>query len=406
MSSQQGYIGTLPSLYGAYPQTLSAGVSVSQQVNSLTNITTYGALVLPFDVKEFLSKNKPQNDPKTVNNFKGKLRSALNLSPNESLIKGALKSPIQTFETLSEYMKDDRAEISKLTTVIGSKFSGIAVAQALSSGKVSSKEALDYLFMGFAPALGVTGSLFGYSGLTQLKDALSNGSIDVGSFLSGFTRTLKGAVDLKDLITRRQARIANNIVEFDLTLSHSENYQSETPDRRVQSGQSLNEYVHNMPETFDVQCALQEGKRYSKAEFRAIIQQVRNTKGVVSLILGDEMFDNLIITNFAPSHDCTKSGMDYTLSLKKIVRSDIDTTTEVTISDKPDMLDDDSRNASGSGSVGGLGTSVKDVSVPNIKVPEYQTPEITTTNFKSIVQRVQEGESWLSAIQEGTLYGN
>ena len=208
------------------------------------------------------------------------------------------------------------------------------------------------------------------------------------------------------MITRRQARIANNIVEFDLTLSHSENYQSETPDRRVQSGQSLNEYVHNMPETFDVQCALQEGKRYSKAEFRAIIQQVRNTKGVVSLILGDEMFDNLIITNFAPSHDCTKSGMDYTLSLKKIVRSDIDTTTEVTISDKPDMLDDDSRNASGSGSVGGLGTSVKDVSVPNIKVPEYQTPEITTTNFKSIVQRVQEGESWLSAIQEGTLYGN
>lgn len=397
MASQQGYIGTLPSLHGAYPTTLNASVSVSQQINSNTNITTYGALVLPFDAKEFLEKNKPQNNSKTVNDFKGKLRSALNLSPNESLIKGALKSPIQTFETLSEYMKDERSQMSKLTTVIGSKFSGIAVAQALSSGKVSSKEALDYLFMGFAPALGVTGSLLGYSGLTQLKDALANGTIDVGSFLSGFTRTLKGAVDLKDLITNRQGRVAGNIVEFDLTLSHSENYQSETPDRRVQSGQSLNEYIHNMPETFEVQCALQEGKRYSKAEFRAIIQQVRNTKGVVSLILGDEMFDNLVITNFAPSNDCTKSGMDYSLSFKKIVRSDIDTSTEVTISNKPEALDKDSTRSS----VGGLG-GVQDVKVPDIKVPEYQAPEITTTNIKTFFEKANEpGSSILRVLQGG-----
>lgn len=395
MASQQGYIGTLPAL-GGYPY--QASISTTQQASNVTNITTYGALVLPFDVKEFLKKNKPQNNPKTVNNFKGKLRSALNLSPNESLIKGALKSPIQTFETLSEYMKDDRAEISKLTTVIGSKFSGIAVTQALSSGKVSSKEALDYLFMGFAPALGITGSLFGYSGLTQLKDALANGSIDVGSFVSGFTRTLKGAVDLKDKLTNKQGRVGNNIVEFDLTVSHNENYQSETPDRRVQNGQSLNEYIHNMPETFDVQCALQEGKRYSKSEFRAIIQQVRNTKGVVSLILGDEMFDNLVITGFSPTNDCSKSGMDYTLSLKKIIQSSIDTQTEVTISNRPELLDKD--NISNSSGIGGIGSSVKDVSVPNIKVPEYQAPQIVTTNVKSFLERAQE-TSYLRALQDG-----
>ena len=324
----------------ASQQVLTGGVTQSN-TSVINKITTYGALVLPFDAKKLLEENKTKTNPKTKNTFKGQLRSALNLSPNESLIKGALKSPIQTFETLSEYMKDERSQMSKLTTVIGSKFSGIAVAQALANGKVTSKEALDYLFMGFAPALGVTGSLFGYSGLTQLKDALSNGSIDVGSFLNGFTRTLKGAVDLKDMLTRKKGRVGGDIIEFDLTISHNENYQSETPDRRVQSGQSLNEYIHNMPDGFDVQCALQEGKRYSKPEFRAIMKLIQKRKEVVSLILGNEMFDNLIITNFLPTNDCSKSGMDYTLSFKKITRSDIDTKTQVIISTKPEGLDED-----------------------------------------------------------------
>lgn len=375
-------------------QILIGGISQSSP-STLSQITTYGALVLPFDVQEFLEKNKPQTNPKTVNDFKGKLRSALNISENESLIKGILKSPVQTFETLSTYMKDERSQMSKLTTIIGSKFSGIAVAQALANGKVTSQEALDYLFMGFAPALGVTGSLLGYSGLTQLKDALANGSVDVGSFLSGFTRTLKGAVDLKDMLTNKEGRVSNNIVEFDLTVSHNETYQSETPDRRVQSGQSLNEYIHNMPITFDVQCALQEGKRYSKSEFRAIIQQVRNTKGVVSLILGDEMFDNLAITNFAPTNDCSKSGMDYNLSFKKITRSDIDTKTEVIISSKPESLTESSSSKIGSLASGN-----------NVKTPSIQSNENIKNDLASTVKEVyknkKRGETWMySLFREG-----
>ena len=77
---------------------------------------------------------------------------------------------------LAEYMQDKR-NINKLGSafgIIGSKFSGIAVVQALIDGKITSKEALDYLFMGFAPAIGIQGSLMGYSGLNQLKSAFYN----------------------------------------------------------------------------------------------------------------------------------------------------------------------------------------------------------------------------------------
>jgi len=344
------------------------------QVN-LSNIKTYGALILPFDKEKVFQQAEVQNNPKTVTSFKGKMISALKGAP--SAIKNAIANPVQTFRDLADYMNDNRDKISGLMNDISCKFSGIAVTQALIDGKVTSKEALDYLFMGFAPALGVQGSLMGYSGLNQMKDALSNGTINVGAFISGFTRTLKGLTDLKDTFSKKEGETGKEVLEFDLTISHNETYQSETPDRRVQSGQSLNEYVHNMPEIFTVNCALQEGKRYSKSEFRAILKYLRERKETVQLVLGDEVFDSLILTDFNPNHDCTKSGMDYTLSFKKITRSDIDTTTEVTIQKVPIKQSDKisgSASASGSGSKGYTDLSSGDY--PNFNPSDQLTKDI------------------------------
>ena len=340
---------------------------VQSYINGNTNaniegISSYGALLLPFDLDLAEEQAQTQTDPKEKTSFMGKLKSAIknskdNLSENIKQNKNV--------KILAEYMQDKR-NIEKLGSafgVVGSKFSGIAVTQAIIDGKITSKEARDYFFMGFAPAIGVQGSLMGYSGLSQMKDALTNGDINVGEFISGFRTTLKGATDLKDMLTKKNTISSANIIEFDLTISHNMTFQSEAADRRVQRGQSLNEYVHNMPDIFSVSCALQEGKRYSKAEFKAIIQEVRRKKEVVSLILGDELFDNLILTDFSPNEDCSKSGMDYTLSFKKINRSDIDTTTEVTIQQAPKTLEEDSSmTIGGVGSLeGGKGLGIKDV---------------------------------------------
>lgn len=367
-------------------------IQTANDTRNKNGITTYGALLLPFDI----ARDKVQNNAKVTNNFKGKLTSALKNAP--STIKNAVAHPSQTFKNLAQYMKDNRNEISGLMNTIGSKFSGIAVTQALLDGKVTSKEALDYLFMGFAPALGVQGSLMGYSGLNQMKEALSDGSINVGSFVSGFTRTLKGATDLKDMLTNKQARTSANVIQFDLTISHNETMQSETPDRRVQSGQSLNEFVHNMPQTFEVQCALQEGKRYSKAEFRAILDYLRNRKEVVQLVLGDELFDNLILTNFNSSNDCSKSGMDYTLSFKKITFSEIDDKTEVTVQVMPQAIDNQTiTNINSNGNGNG---SLKDLTSGNVQMPTINQDNI----MKDVAQQLKNvttkdnGSSWAYAI--------
>ena len=363
------------------PFNLTTQIQTSNEIRGQEGITSYGALLLPFDV----TREKVVQDVKIKQNLKNK-------------IKSAIKNPTQTFKTLSKYMTDNRQKISGVMTTIGSKFSGIAVAQAIKDGNVSTSEALDYLFMGYAPALGITGSLFGYSGLKQLKDSLANGNIDVGSFINGFSRTLKGVTDLADTITNKKNHTSKNVIEFDLTVSHNETYQSETPDRRVQSGQSLNEFIHNMPETIDVQCALQDGRRYSKAEFRAILKYLRDRKETVQLVLGDELFDSLILTNFNPSHDCTKSGMDYSLSFKKIYRNDIDTKTEVTIQKVPIAMKDENELSisSNTGSLKSL-TSGKmgDVKMPNIENPDIKKD--ISGMVKDIIKN-HGGESYLYSI--------
>jgi len=346
--------------------------SISQNNITSSDITTYGALILPYDLTIAKEQNKIQINAKIVTNFCGKLQSALKNSPQT--IKNAITNPTQTFKNLADYMKDNRQEISGVMNTIGSKFSGIAVTQAIINGKVTSREALDYLFMGFAPALGIQGSLMGYSGLHEMKDAFSNGTINVGQFVNGFSKTLKGATDLKDMLSKKEPNQKGNILEFDLTLSHSESYQSETPDRRVQSGQTLNEFIHNMPITFEVQCALQEGKRYSKTEFRAILENLRKEKKTVSLILGDEIFDNLILTNFNPTHDCTKSGMDYTLSFKKITRSDVIADKEVIVQTKPATLDKDMQKTV---SYGGLSRDTGSSKANTPKLPKIDDPKVS-----------------------------
>jgi len=347
------------------------------------NISTYGAILIPLEkVKE-----EEEATAKEKNNLKGKLTSAFKQAGQN--IKNQFSNVTQELKEATNSLLS--GDVSKMTPIM-SKFSGIAVAQAIIDGKVTSKEALDYLFMGFAPALGVQGSLMGYSGLNQLKDALANGTINVGAFVSGLARTVKGANDLKNQLLNKETKSNYQIIEIDLTISHSENYQSETPDRRVQSGQSLNEYIHNMPITFDVQCALQDGKRYSASEFKRIIQEIRRTKKTVSLILGDEKYDNLVLTGFVPNNDCTRSGMDYTLSFKKITWSEIEKNAEVTIQKIPIQKSDTTLTT------GSLGSS--DASMPTLA---DVANESGLTDFAN--QKKEKYESSLSVLAH-SLRGN
>ena len=350
---------------------------------------TYGAIILPYTPKVFA----PKVDPKEKTSLMGKLTSAKDKAVGA--LKNAVTNPTQTFKDMATYLYDHRSEMMNYATnlQLTSKFSGIAVAQILVSGKVTSKEALDYLFMGFTPALGVTASAMGYSGITQMKDALTNGSIDVGGLVSGFTKTQKSIVQLKDQLMGKTTLTKGDVIEFDLTISHNESYTSETPDRRVENGNTLSETVHNLPPTFDVSVALQDGKRYTHGEIRAIFTELRDKKVPVQLALGDEIFSDLILTGFNPTNDCTKSGMDYNLSFKQITIGYVDLTQEIVIQELPISMQETTTSISGIGSSKGVG-------IGSIQVPNYKsdfndlanpTNKVKYNTKLSVAENVRQG---------------
>lgn len=302
---------------------------------------TYASIIFPYDYKKaYLNAN-----PKTKESLKGKLTSAAHSGKN------FLENAGKVYDVLGDYMQTAEATVCK--------FSGIAVAQMLANGKVTNQEALDYLFLGFAPAMDQQAIAMGYSGATQMKDAIKNGTINVDSFVSGFSKTLKGITDYRLGQKNKNDEKSKYILELDVTLNHNEQYQSESPDRRVENGISYQEVLHNLPEIFSLECGFSELKgRYTLTEFKGYLKQLRDSKTVFSMTIGDEQLDNLVLQNFNPSVVGARSGLDYTLELKKIHVGSVELT-PITI--EPLDVSLYSQNESGAG----IGTGVSNVNIPN-----------------------------------------
>lgn len=266
---------------------------------------TYAKLILPYNPTD----NQLKVDPKDQQSLKGKLKTAFKKAG--ATLKNAVENPGDTMKNLGKYLQQNEDELVN-------KFSGIAIAQLMASGKITNKDALDYLFLGALPALNQTYSALGYSGLEQMKTALTNGTINVGQFVNGFTKTLKSVTDLRNKVKNIDSFKAKNIIELDITYSHQEQYLSEIGDRRVQEGITWAEFVHNLPETFSLTCGIQDGKRYGVQEFKDTLKMLRNKKVPFSIEIDEELTDTIFLQNFSPTREGATNGLEYVLELKKV----------------------------------------------------------------------------------------
>lgn len=351
---------------------------------------TYGFIEIPEDIKDIL--NQERKNSASTQKSKANISDAFKKAGET--IKNSITNPTQTINNLTNFLNDKNIQavggvLSNTVNAITTKFSGIAMAQLLVNGKITSQTALDYLFLGFAPALNQTGVALGYGGLTQIKNAMKSGSINVGQFIGGFSKILKGIYD--------EAKI-NNIVKefnsdrriyFDMTMTDSSNMQSETPDRRVEKGNDLSEFCHNMPITYDVQCELQDGKRYSKEEFRGILRDLRDKKTPVTLYLGEEHFNNLILQGFSPNgQGSQKGGYEYSLQFKEITKGSVEEIEIVAFANAP-MRRADDVNASVkaiSNTSNNISNSSKQVSTPNTE--NGKTNNVKQKQSKSIGYKI------------------
>lgn len=296
---------------------------------------TYANLILPYDI----IKQDVTTSPKEKLSLKGKLTSAFKKAG--AGIKNAVTNPGQTMKNLGKYMQQNEDKILN-------KFSGIAVAQILATGKITSKQAADYLFLGALPALNQTYAALGYSGVQQMKSALMNGTINVGQFVNGFTKVLKAGTDYKNRVKNISNFTDRNVIEIDITYNHSEDYLSEIGDRRVQEGITWAEFVHNLPETFSLTCGIQDGKRYTVSEFKDMLKLLRNKKVPFTIQIDEEKIDNVLLQRFSPTREGATNGLEYNLELKKVRIGTVETA-EITIKELPTQESKTATTGGGSG---------------------------------------------------------
>lgn len=260
----------------------------------------YCALLIPQETTKTQGSNA-----NFIQELSGKLLSGVN--------NGGL-----SFENATTVLKNTASLIVENTDTFANKFSGIALTQLLVDGKITNETAFNYLTQGFPKALGLTSIAMGFQSIEQLKNALKNkNGVNVQQFISSFQNFGGALSELAGLNETRRNVEGFDIVEIDTVTNDSRNYSSETPDRRVESGQTYQELIHNMSDLITLDCMLQDGRRYSGDEFEDILTNLRKRKIAINIILGDVTKEEYALTNFTPNREAM-GGYNYTLEFKKI----------------------------------------------------------------------------------------
>lgn len=232
----------------------------------------------------------------------------------EQSILGSLKSVANGDFSDADGIFSQISEGVSMLDEINSKFSVVAMSQMLMDGNVGSKDALDYLCTGLAPQLGFTSVALGFQSIGAMKEALSGGNIDAGQFLSSLGDVTGYLADQEKLNNINK----EEVIFLDLVLSESFTKAAETAERRVQKGQTLSSFIHNLPITGELTCQFIEGKNYSKSEFDWQLDYLRNRQVTFTLQLGDDEFTGYALTNYLPSRNSAIQGFEYNLSFKHI----------------------------------------------------------------------------------------
>lgn len=237
-------------------------------------------------------------------------------------ITGKLMSGVTSgglsFDNVTTVMKNTASVLIESKDALTNKFAGIGLTQLLTQGKITNETAFGYLTQGFPQALNQTAIAMGFQSVEQLKTALkSENGVNVQQFIKAFENA---GTALTNFFTGQQTRDnveGFDVIEVDATIKDQRTYSSETPDRRVQSGQTYQEYIHNLPDMFTLDCALQENRNYSSDDFEDILVNLRQRKISINVILGETTKQSIVLTNFTPVRG-SYAGLKYTLEFKKI----------------------------------------------------------------------------------------
>lgn len=257
----------------------------------------------------YIKKQEPEKqvaEPKVVQKTENLLKQAINTA-KEKITNIDVKSIAKNMTLQSATDFTQKYATGALTTIIN----GLPVTNQMMA---------DSLFNGLAPAMGLTAFQTGFNSVMEMKTALCAGNINVANFLQGFQSSLQIVQDEQE--KPDYSKYGEEIV-IDLLTSFSKVHTAETPDRRVQNGQTYNEYLHNLPLSLPFSGIIKDNKNYSANEFSDRLEQIMLDKIPITFRGGDKIYENYVFTSFIPKRE-TENGIMFDAEIKYIQNGDIE----------------------------------------------------------------------------------
>ena len=263
---------------------------------------TYAAIYIKKDTQVTNAVNAVQ-----ASGIKAQLSAAYN----------SAKNTLQNFDITQMANNINLQSVTDFTQ----KYAVSALTMVINQRPVTNQMMLDSLFNGLAPALNITAAQTGFNSIMEMKSAIQAGNINVANFMQGLSN---GLSIVTDTMTGAQdySKYGEEIV-IDLLTEFTRAYIAETPDRRVQSGQTYNEYVHNLPLTLPFTGIIKDGLNYTAHEFADRLEQIMLSKEPFTFRAGTKIFENYVFTSFTPTTE-TESGVRFDAEIKFIQEGDVE----------------------------------------------------------------------------------
>ena len=245
---------------------------------------------------------------------------AVQVSGIKAQLSAAYSNAQSTLQNVDLGQMADNISLQSATEFI-QKYAVGALTMIVNQRPVTNQMMLDSLFNGLAPALNITAAQMGFNSIMEMKAAIQAGDINVANFMQGLSN---GLSVITDTMTGGQdySKYGEEI-PIDLTSNLTRNYIAETPDRRVQAGQTYNEYIHNLPLTIPFSGIIKDGLNYTADEFADRIEQIMLTKEPFTLRAGNKIFENYVFTSFIANTE-TEAGIKFDAEIKAIQEGDVE----------------------------------------------------------------------------------
>lgn len=234
----------------------------------------------------------------------------------ENAYKNA-KNTLQNFDIKQMAKNINLQNISAFTQ----KYGVAALTTIINQRPVTNQMMLDSLFNGIAPALGITAGQLGFNSLMEMKNAVQAANINVANFMQGLSNGLSIVADTKD----GQADYSKygEEIPIDLTQQFGENHTMETPDRRVQNGQTYNEYYHVLPLVLNFSGVIKDNKNFTAHEFADKLKDLADSLKPFTFRAGEKVYENYVFTSFNPVRE-TENGITFDCEIKFIQGGDVE----------------------------------------------------------------------------------